>query len=440
MLTHETCSFARRLFGSIEGFSRSLFSLIAGTTRGVKDTVALNLLENDWSSVVQWMYHRLRKRRGKRRGTQSFLPASLVQQNNCSHMLVFWQASCKEGHEGILRIFLCRLLNDGLRVEKDVYSFPVNHTTVSFTRAVHLIYRCLGGRLFSLSFIKGIATKLAYLELSNVFTLTRENTVWIVTHNTMTTDNKLMVGARFMLDDFVQCFSAMHAYTMVNQFSRFVGDYSVDSMKSDDVTTAAGDYVSHIECRHKRIEPLVGDQDFITPHRLDDGSFSCNVCSRGNSPLFLGNDDKIHVCSLIREVRYASLSFLIHYNVDSGTDHDVSQQELSITLDNMSSFFFYCLPPTKEVATGGKDISVYREEAIRTLTDFMDNQLVKFEKDCPTSHRLHANELRKHLSHIDQPLKKVNNDKGEVCKQNHANALIILRERGFVQKYLRDYE
>ena len=238
MLTHETCSFARHLFGSIEGFSpRSLFSLIAGTTvrRGVKDTVAFNLLENDWSSVVQWMYHRLRrKRRGGGSSTQSFLPASLVQNNCCSHVLAFWQVSSREEGGGILRIFLCRRLDDGLlRVEKDVHSFPMNHTTVSFTRAVHLVYRCLGGQLFSLSFIECIAAKLAYLELSNVFTLTRENTVWIVTHDEdtmMTTDdNKLMVGARFMLDDFVQCFPAMHAYTMVNQFSRFVGDYSVDS-------------------------------------------------------------------------------------------------------------------------------------------------------------------------------------------------------------------
>ena len=70
----------------------------------------------------------------------------------------------------------------------------------------------------------------------------------------------------------------------------------------------------------------------------------------------------------------------------------------------------------------------------------MDNQLVKFEKDRPTSHHLHANELRKHLSRVDQPLKKVNNDKGEVCNQNHANALIILKEHGFIQKYLGDYE
>ena len=412
--------------------------VVAGTTtvRGVKDTVALDLLENDWSGVVQWMYHRLRKRRRGSNSTQSFLPPSLVQNDDCSHVLAFWQA--REEGSSILRIFLCRRLDDGLlRVEKDVHSFPVNHTTVSFTRAVHLVYRCLGGRLFSLSFIECLAAKLAYLELSNVFTLTRENTVW--THDTvMTGDNALTVRARFMLDDFVQCFPAMHAYTMVNQFSRFVGDYSVDSTKSD--ATATGNYVSHIECMHERIEPpLVDDQDFITPHL--DGA-ACNVCFRDNSLSLLGNDDKnmIHVCSLIREVCYASRSFLIHYDVDSGTDHDVSQRELSITLDNVSSFFFYRPPPPPTTDGGGKDISVYREEAIRTLTDFMDNQWVKFEKDRPTSHRLRANELRKHLSRVDQPLKKVNNDKGEVRKQNHANALIILRECGFVQKYLGDYE
>ena len=254
-------------------------------------------------------------------------------------------------------------------------------------RAMHLAYHCLGGRLFSLSFIECIAAKLAYLELSNVFTLMKENTVWIVTYNedTMTTDNKLIVGARFMLDDFLQCFPAMHAYTMVNQFSKFVGDYSLDSTRSSsNDTVTAGDYISHLECRHEKIEPLIGDQHFITPHRLAvEGSFSCNVCSRSNFPSLLSNSESIHMCSLVRDTCYASRSFLVHYDVDSGTDHDVSQQELSITLNNVSRFFFY--PTPKEVVGGssGKDISVYREEAIHTLTDFMDNQLTKFEKDPP---------------------------------------------------------
>ena len=174
-----------------------LLSFLTGNTtiRGVKDTVALNLLENDWSSIVQWMYHQLRK--GKmRRSTQSFLPPSLIS-NDCTHVLVFWQNASKEEYEGILRIFLCHLDGQCLKIQKDIHSLPVDHTTVSFMWAVHLTYRCLGSRLFSLSFIECIAAKLAYLELSNVFTLTRENTVWIVSHNedTMMTDNKLMVGA-----------------------------------------------------------------------------------------------------------------------------------------------------------------------------------------------------------------------------------------------------
>ena len=244
-----------------------------------------------------------------------------------------------------------------------------------------------------------------------------------------------------MLDDFVRCFPTMHTYMMVNQFSRFVGDFSVDSTKSD-VTTAAGDYISHLECRHEKIEPVVCDQDFITPHRFNvEGSFSCNVCSRGHSPSISLFSKSIHLCSLVHDVCYTSRSFLVHYDVNSGTDHDVSKQELSLTHDNVPNFFFS--PPNKPIGnttTGGKDIRVYREEALRTLTDFMDSQLTKFEKDHPTSHHLHANELRKHLSHIDQPLKKVNNDKGEVHNQNHTNTLKILREHGFIQKYLRDYE
>ena len=138
--------------------------------------------------------------------------------------------------------------------------------------------------------------------------------MWIVSHNedTMMNDNKLMVGARFMLDDFVQCFPTMHTYTMVNQFLRFIGDYSVDSTKSD--VTTAGDYISHLECRHEKIEPGVCDQDFITPHRLNvEGSFLCNVCSRrGHSPSISLFSKSIHLCSLVRDVCYASRSFLVH--------------------------------------------------------------------------------------------------------------------------------
>ena len=156
-----------------------LLSLLTGNTtiRGVKDTVELNLLENDWSSVVQWMYHQLRKGKCCVGVPPKVSPPSLISSNDCTHVLVFWQNASKEEYEGILRIFLCHLDGQCLKIQKDIHSLPVDHTTVSFTWAMHLTYRCLGSRLFLLSFIECIAAKLAYLELSNVFMLTRENTV-----------------------------------------------------------------------------------------------------------------------------------------------------------------------------------------------------------------------------------------------------------------------
>ena len=131
--------------------------------------------------------------------------------------------------------------------------------------------------------------------------------MWIVTYNedTMTNDNKLMVGARFMLDDFIQCFPVMHTYTMVNQFSRFVSDYSLNSMRGSNVAAAGGDYISHLECRHEKLEPLMGDQDFITPQKLTiEGSFSCSVCSHGDSPSSLISSKSIHMCKMIHDACY----------------------------------------------------------------------------------------------------------------------------------------
>ena len=70
--------------------------------------------------------------------------------------------------------------------------------------------------------------------------------------------------------------------------------------------------------------------------------------------------------------------------------------------------------------------------------DFMGNQWAKFESDRPASHHIRASELRKHLSQVDQLLKKINNDKGDIRIQNHANAIRLLQNQGFVQKYLKD--
>ena len=68
----------------------------------------------------------------------------------------------------------------------------------------------------------------------------------------------------------------------------------------------------------------------------------------------------------------------------------------------------------------------------------MGNQWAKFESDHPASHHIRASKLRKRLSWVDQPLKKINNDKGDIRIQNHANAIHLLQNRGFMQKYMKD--
>ena len=353
-----------------------------------------------------------RRKKNATTTTHRFLPPDVT--GDSSHVLTFWQEASVQGEGEILRMFFCR--RDGeshVQVIKDLHLLPISHATVSFMRAVHLARRCLGGRLFSLPFFEVIAMKIAYIELSNVFKLTNKNVVWMMTRggdDTMN-NNKLMVGSRFLLDDFVRDYPNMHTYSLVNYFSKFVGDITFDATTVSDDQDKEGDYVSRLECRHTKLLPQIVNQDFITPDRMsEEGKFACKVCNRGASPLM--NTDNVifhHTCKTLDVSCYASRSFIMHYDVTSGLDQDVSDRDLTMTRDNVLNFFFYSTPittPTKDEGAAGKDINVYREEAICTLMDFMGNQWAKFESDRPANHHIRAGELRKHLSRVDQPLKK----------------------------------
>ena len=178
--------------------------------------------------------------------------------------------------------------------------------------------------------------------------------MWMMTHhgNDMMNNNKLMVGSRFLLDDFVQDYPNMHTYTLVNYFSKFVGDVTFDAMTvSDDQDE--GYYISHLECRHTKLLPQIVNQDFITPDRMsEEGRLVCKVCNRSASPL-MTTDNVIfhHTCKTlnISSICYASQSFVVHYDVTSGLDQDVSEQNLTMTCDNMSNFFsiLHSPPPPK---------------------------------------------------------------------------------------------
>ena len=65
-------------------------------------------------------------------------------------------------------------------------------------------------------------------------------------------------------------------------------------------------------------------------------------------------------------------------------------------------------------------------EAVANLKSFLTCQFSKRDKYRLAHGILNASQVRMHSSRINDPLKKFNNDKGDVQLKNHANSLCIL--------------
>ena len=225
---------------------------------------------------------------------------------------------------------------------------------------------------------------------------------------------------------------------MVNEYETYLQppQYSV---ACNDYDLERGDLVSHLNCMHVRLEPNVLHQDYIVPQALND--LVCREClSSPTTASITPRENKYHhFCTILPVTTsvYASRSFLISYDLDNDKDRDLSKKKLILSTENVCNFWFYSVGE-KEGASG-KSIRVYQDEAYANLDKFMSLQCSKGEEDrAATCHRLKANELRKYLSRISQPLKKVNNDKGDIRNQNYAYALAELKSRGFYDAYLKD--
>ena len=75
---------------------------------------------------------------------------------------------------------------------------------------------------------------------------------------------------------------------------------------------------------------------------------------------------------------------------------------------------------------GGKDMNALRMSALRELTSTMDSFKEKWDAHRPSSETVHANKTRMCLFQIDKPLRKSNNNKGELKLHNHTRALTQL--------------
>ena len=438
---------------------------------GISCTVASNTLIYEWSGIVQWIHDRIKQeQRGKqqqrKQQQQRFLSEKLTQ--DATHVLTFLQQCHRDDDDNTVvvhRSFLCKVEDGGgdTSIVLDLHTMPVNFASVCFVKAVDIARRCLERRLLSILFVEEIAAKVAYLELSNVFTLLDEKVTWVVDDddggegggdNSVTTTRKrrpkLMVSTQFDADAFCEAFNRMH-HVVVNEYKVYLQSpqFSIDDGGAND-GVVGGDFVSHLNCMHVRLEPDVLHQNYIIPHSVV--NLVCREClSSPTAAIVTPRGVRYHhFCTILpTNLLYASRSFLISYDLDNGEDRDLSKEHLILSTENVCGFFFYSIaaaadPDKSSVATttggGGKSIKGYRDEAYANLEKFMDLQVSKCEEDkrSSTCQRLKANELRKYLSRISQPLKKVNNDKGEIRNRNYACALAELSVRGFYEKYLRD--
>ena len=394
---------------------------------------------------MQWIHDRIKQeKRGRKPPTrQNFLSENLTR--DATHVLTFLQ-HFRDEQRVVPRSFLCRVEDGGdTSVILDLHAMPVNFASVCFVKAVDVARRCLERRLLNLGFVEELAMKVAYLELSNVFTLLNENVTWVCGGGEDARIKQraasLMVSTQFDADAFCNAFESMN-HTVVNEYETYLQppQYSIDCNQVE-----RGDFVSHLNCMHVRLEPSVLHQDYIIPQSLS--NLACRECLSSSTAAITSREIKYHhFCTMLPTttsvVVYASRSFLISYDLDNDEDRDLSKKCLIMNTENACNFSFYSM--LEKAATtasgGGKSIHVYQDEAYTNLEKFMDLQRSKCEEDhrAFTCHRLKANELRKYLSRISQPLKKVNNDKGDIRNRNYARALTELNARGFYATYLKD--
>ena len=416
---------------------------------GISCDVASNTLTYEWSGIVQWIHDRIKQERRGKKGyqqqqQQQFLPVSLTQ--DATHVLTFLQYDAG-GKRLVHRSFLCKVeeCDVSTRIVLDLHTMPVSFTSVCFVKSVDIARRCLERRLLSLGFVEEIAMKVAYLELSNVFTLLDKNVTWVNGGDDNEGDKrraKLMVSTEFNTDAFCENFKTMD-HSIVNDYEIYLHPRQFTICEMNDDEDGGGDFVSHLNCMHARLEPTVLHQNLIAPQIVV--NLTCSECESSRAVSVTPREmARHHFCTTFPMTAkvYASRSFLVCYDLDNGEDKDLSNEPLLINADNVCNFSFYStLDKVESVGGGGKSIQVYQDEAYANLEKFMNAQTSKCEEDrAATYHRLKANELRKYLSRISQPLKKVNNDKGEIRNQNYACALAELEARGFYARYLKEYQ
>ena len=242
--------------------------------------------------------------------------------------------------------------------------------------------------------------------------------------------------------------SIMQCFNFVDEIQSSLGNCepvlsSVNSHSFKDCLERAGEfeqneneYVSQTIKMANLIDALTCDNTELHPdeYPLDNMTNTCSKC-RGDV------ESSVHCCGMVRTDEegvdiIGSLSFEKEFNLAMCTEDYVSVSNLSMSTTERK-LFFYAVTTTTAAVGGGKDIKTLKNNALKDLTDTIESFMDKKDSFRPANDTVRANKLRMCMSRVDKPLKKSNNEKGDLKLVNHARVLCQLGE-SWISNYVPD--
>ena len=150
---------------------------------------------------------------------------------------------------------------------------------------------------------------------------------------------------------------------------------------------------------------------------------SCPQCLSLNNTL---NTTVQHMC---REIAHSSGAttviasglFKREFEIESFHERVVSCTDLTLPIGN-DKYFFYSLTQ-QNMESVGKSMNTLRTESLTALSNMLDDCKCKRDDFRPASENIQTSKLRMCLSRFENPLKRTNNEKGQVKLLNHSKIL-----------------
>ena len=168
--------------------------------------------------------------------------------------------------------------------------------------------------------------------------------------------------------------------------------------------------------------------------QMVDNCPQCHLLSSSNNAL---NTTVQHMC---REIAHssgtttiiASSSFEREFDMESFHERVVSCTDLMLPIGN-DKYFFYSLT-TQQNMESGKSMNTLHTESLMALSNMLDDCKRKRDNFKPASENVRTSRLCMCLSRFENPLKKTNNEKGEVKLLNHSKILLGLGGKWIMSK------